>query len=497
MALDLPLFIFSFAANLFLISIWQRRMSSNNNDLESRKLKESKTFHYPAKLHGTKVKEFFLERKSTEKPIALLLCGRKAQLSKYCDRVRKFRQERYFYYLSGVNIPGCAIIHDFLRDEVILFLPDINKEDILWSGMPVSLSEAKKIFDCDKVFFMSSMTSIIKERFDSYSIYTTDTDNISSSYIKDIVNVGDKDLFYALDTARLTKSPYEVKMIERAAKISSACHVAIMKQIPHIRTEVEAQAEFVYHAKRQGTREFAYDIICGSGPNGGILHYIRNNESLKGRASILIDAGVEWQGYASDITRSLPLSGKYTKEHREIYETVLDMQTETTELMKPGASWEHIHLLSHKILIRHLLKLGILKDEFNEEELFDRKVTCAFYPHGLGHLMGLDVHDCGGKPNPNDTNPYFKNLRLRRKLQEGMVVTNEPGCYFNEYLLQSFLYEFPERMETVNMSRVKDYMYIGGVRIEDDFLITEKGCKKLSSVPSNPDEIEKLIDANK
>ncbi|KAL3233613.1 hypothetical protein RNJ44_03653 [Nakaseomyces bracarensis] len=341
------------------------------------------------------------------------------------------------------------------------------------------------------------MASIIKERFENYTLFTTDTDNLANEYVKDRVNVGDEDLFWALDNARLTKSWYEIKMLTQAAQISSDGHHLIMKRLLDIQSEVEVQAEFVYNAKRQGTREIAYEIICGSGPNGGILHYIKNTESLAGKASILVDAGVEWRGYASDITRSLPLSGAYTKEHREIYEAVLDMQSQTVKHMKSGTSWEELHLLSHRVLIKHLKKIGIFKECFNEDEIYKRKVTLAFYPHGLGHLMGLDVHDCGGCPDPKDENPYFKNLRLRRKLLEGMVVTNEPGCYFNQNILEEYLYKFPERMAVVDMSKFHEYAYIGGVRIEDDFLITKTGSEKLSSVTSDPDEIERIITKNK
>ena len=170
------------------------------------------------------------------------------------------------------------------------------------------------------------------------------------------------------------------------------------------------------------------------------------------------------------------------------------MQTQTMQLMKPGVKWDDLHILSHKVLIKHLIKLGILKgDKFSEEEIFQSRVSCAFYPHGLGHLMGLDVHDVGGYPNYEDPDPYFKYLRMRRELRTNMVITNEPGCYFNEHLLSEFLDKFPERKKMVNLDVLEKYMYVGGVRIEDDILITKDGYENLTGITSDPEEIERIV----
>lgn len=168
------------------------------------------------------------------------------------------------------------------------------------------------------------------------------------------------------------------------------------------------------------------------------------------------------------------------------------MQKSVAEKMKPGVYWEALHLLSHKILIKHLLRIGIFRNEFSELEIFNRKATIAFYPHGIGHLIGLDVHDCGTNTDKFNDDLYFTNLRFRGKLEEGMAVTNEPGCYFNHMLMKKYLFNSPERLQVVNLEVLKLFFEIGGVRIEDCYHITRMSNEKLGSLPSNPDEIEEL-----
>ncbi|CAI8508947.1 unnamed protein product [Hanseniaspora opuntiae] len=242
-----------------------------------------------------------------------------------------------------------------------------------------------------------------------------------------------------------------------------------MQAIPIETNEIHLQAEFTYHAIRQGSVSQGYEPICCSGTNCSTLHYVKNDEEIKHRESILLDAGAEYKNYTADITRCFPINGKWTKEHREIYDVVLDVQTKVMEQIKPGVS------------------------EFSNQEIYDRRASACFLPHGLGHQMGLDVHDVGGMANYEDTDPYFKNLRIRRALEPNMIITNEPGVYFNKYVIENLLKKFPERLETVNMDVVEKYAYVGGVRIEDDVLVTKDGYEVLSGITSDPEEIEKIV----
>ena len=240
-----------------------------------------------------------------------------------------------------------------------------------------------------------------------------------------------------------------------------------------------------------------------AGTSAGTLHYVDNDRSFPSEPTLLlVDAGADFNCYAADVTRCIPLGngGRFTKECKEIYELVLNMQYAAFEQIKPGANWEQIQRLMcvlslsrsrsastslleswsshsalvrrHDVLARGFLKLGIFKvDGAREEEavrkLLDSGLTSAFYPHGVGHLLGLDVHDVGGLPDEgrHKTDPLLKYLRLRYPLEEGFVVTVEPGCYFNEHLFAPF-----KNSEFVDHEVLDRYRYVGGVRIEDKYV---------------------------
>ncbi|CCE66203.1 hypothetical protein TPHA_0P00450 [Tetrapisispora phaffii CBS 4417] len=455
---------------------------------------------YLAKEHCLRVKKLLLSKVKSlnASKTGIFIAGEEMKGVKYCDAFKDFRQNQYFYYLSGVyDIPGCSLFFDFHDDSLTLFLPNVDTEDIMWSGEPLYPEEALKKYDADAVKYYSDLESEIinNTKYSDYLIFTTDLDNVHIDALAKKLTPKDKDFFFAMDETRVIKDWYEIEIIRRACEISDKSHLAVMSALPIELNELHIQAEFKYHATRQGGRTLGYDPICCSGPACGTLHYIKNDEDVHGKVSTLIDCGAEWRGYTSDVTRCFPLSGKFTKEHRDIYETVLDMQSQAMELIKPGAEWDDLHFLTHRVLIQHFLKLGIFKKEFSEEELIKRRVSAAFYPHGLGHMLGIDVHDVAGNANYEDPDPYFCYLRIRRRLEENMVVTNEPGCYFNEHLIKNFLKSHSERLETVNMDVVAKYMHVGGVRIEDDILVTAKGYENLNKVTSDPDEIEKIVSA--
>nr|AAU09720.1 YFR006W [Saccharomyces cerevisiae] len=449
---------------------------------------------YPAKEHNLRVKDLLLNRnpKLSKISTAFFIAGEELEGNKYCDTNKDFRQNRYFYHLSGVDIPASAILFNCSTDKLTLFLPNIDEEDVIWSGMPLSLDEAMRVFDIDEALYISDLGKKFKELQD-FAIFTTDLDNVHDENIARSLIPSDPNFFYAMDETRAIKDWYEIESIRKACQISDKSHLAVMSALPIELNELQIQAEFEYHATRQGGRSLGYDPICCSGPACGTLHYVKNSEDIKGKHSILIDAGAEWRQYTGDITRCFPTSGKFTAEHREVYETVLDMQNQAMERIKPGAKWDDLHALTHKVLIKHFLSMGIFKKEFSEDEIFKRRASCAFYPHGLGHMLGLDVHDVGGNPNYDDPDPMFRYLRIRRPLKENMVITNEPGCYFNQFLIKEFLEKHPERLEVVDMSVLKRYMYVGGVRIEDDILVTKDGYENLTGITSDPDEIEKIV----
>ncbi|SCU78270.1 LAME_0A03928g1_1 [Lachancea meyersii CBS 8951] len=463
---------------------------------ESNILSSLEAHKYPAKKHALKVKSFFLEKKTDcdSSKAAIFIAGEQLEAIKYCDQTKPFRQNRYFYYLTGTNIPGCSVIFDLATDSLTLFLPDVDADDVMWSGLPMSVEAAHNKYDVDKVLYAKDLESEL-EKLAPRKVYTTDLDRFPASPMGDQLISGDPHLFYALDEARLTKDWYEIQLLRRAAEVTDNCHLAVMSALPIENNEGHMHAEFTYHALRQGSKNQGYDPICCSGTSCSTLHYVKNDESMENKHSVLIDAGAEWENYTADVTRCFPINGTFTKEHREIYEAVLDMQSQVMDKIKPGVSWESLHLLAHRILIEHFLKLGIFKKSFSQEEIMNRKASLCFFPHGLGHLLGMDTHDVGGYANYNDSDPLLQYLRLRRQLQEGMVVTDEPGIYFNTFLIKEYLEKHPERAEVVNKEVMKKYMYVGGVRIEDNILVTRNGYENLTGITSDPDEIENIVKA--
>lgn len=448
---------------------------------------------YPAKAHAQNVQQHFLNKKvsATADNTAFFIASAVLKQYPYCDQTAPIRQNRYFHYLTGIDqISGAYVLYHVLKDKLTLFLPDVDADDIMWSGLPLSPEDALKEYDVDEVLYAKDVENTLKSlKEKNVNIYTTDIDEYSTKpFSKDVIS-GDIDFFYALDESRLIKDEFEVELMRHAARITDNCHLAVMSALPIESNETHLHAEFVYHSIRQGSKFQSYDPICCSGPSCGTLHYVKNDDPMDGKTSVLIDAGAEWKCYASDVTRCFPITGKFSKEHLEIYLAVKDMQTKVMEQIKPGVLWDDLHLLSHKVLIKHFLELGLFQNG-TEEEIFDSKVSVWFYPHGLGHVLGMDTHDVGGYPNYEDENPYLRYLRLRRKLQKGMVVTDEPGIYFSPFLIEKIT---EEQKKYVNMQLVEKYMYVGGVRIEDDILVTEDGYENFTKITSDPYEIEKIV----
>jgi Xaa-Pro aminopeptidase len=264
---------------------------------------------------------------------------------------------------------------------------------------------------------------------------------------------------------RLIKSQEEIQIMQQAADIAAAAHVDAMKAVRPGMMEYELEALIEFNFRKSGASAPAYSSIVGGGANATVLHYVNNDDTLRDGDLVLVDAGAEYRGYASDITRTFPVNGRFSEAQREIYELVLDTQVSCVNMAQPGATMEELKSHSIQMLTEGMVRLGLLKGE--TAELIKEEKYKQFYMHGLGHYLGMDVHDVGryqieGQP---------------RKLEPGMVITVEPGVY-----IAPGTKDIPEK-------------YLGiGVRIEDDVLITEGGRKVLSyKVPKAIDEIESLM----
>jgi Xaa-Pro aminopeptidase len=253
--------------------------------------------------------------------------------------------------------------------------------------------------------------------------------------------------------------------MQRAADIAAEAHVEAMKTVRPGMKEYEVEALIEQIFRRQGAAGPSYTSIVGAGANATVLHYINNDGELRDGELLLVDAGAEYKGYASDITRTFPINGRYTKAQREIYDLVLETQVSCVEMVRPGVTHDEIKAHSVEMLTEGMVKLGLLKGD--PAELIKEEKYKQFYMHGLGHLLGIDVHDVG---------IYYYD-KQSRALEPGVVMTVEPGIY-----VALDTKDIPEQ-------------YLGiGVRIEDDVLCTSNGPRVLTTkVPKNADEIEALM----
>lgn len=264
--------------------------------------------------------------------------------------------------------------------------------------------------------------------------------------------------------------------------------------------EYEIEALFQYYCQRYGAmRHMSYTCICATGENPAVLHYghagAPNDRKMTSKDMCLFDMGGEYCCYASDITCAFPVSGRFTKEQRVIYEAVLDANRQVMKTVRPGVSWLDMHLLAERTQLEHLKTAGLVQGDI--DEMMNVRLGALFMPHGLGHMIGIDTHDVGGYLNPQTRSPLpgLKSLRTNRTLQERMCLTIEPGIYFNEGLFNN-AYENEEFKKFLNKTEIDKYFHIGGVRIEDDIVITKDGCELLTLVPRSCEEIEEWMKYN-
>ncbi|KAJ4316102.1 hypothetical protein N0V84_008031 [Fusarium piperis] len=416
---------------------------------------------YPGKSHAQRVVGLLREKIPNAKGF-LYLEGRMSKLLEDSDEFEPFRQRRHFYYLTGCDLSNCYFIYNIESSCSTLFIPPIDPEEVVWSGLPLNPQQALEKYDVDKVKFTTELNDVFSLFASSrdLTVYTI-AEQVSSQIKFGLDNVETSILKGTIDECRAVKDEYEVAMIRKANLISSLGHEAIMKQASKASNEMQLEAMFLGHCAAHGAKKMAYPPIVAGGRSGAILHYEANDQLLEGKQNLLVDAGAEWNNYASDITRTFPLSGTFTKESQDVYDIVYKMQMECIALIKAGVMWEDVHMLAHEIAVEGLLQLGILQGD--KTDILNAQTSLAFFPHGLGHFLGLETHDVGGNPNFDDENKYFRYLRTRGALPAGSVVTVEPGIYFCEHIIRPYL-EDERHGAFVNSDVLDRYWEVGGVR---------------------------------
>uniref|UniRef100_A0AAZ3REY7 Peptidase M24 domain-containing protein n=1 Tax=Oncorhynchus tshawytscha TaxID=74940 RepID=A0AAZ3REY7_ONCTS len=296
---------------------------------------------------------------------------------------------------------------------------------------------------------------------------------------------------------RLTKTDMELEVLRYTNRISSEAHKEIMKHVRPGQKEYEMESLFQHYCySHGGMRHTSYTCICGTGNNGSVLHYghagAPNDKTIDDGDMCLFDMGGEYYCYSSDITCSFPANGKFTPDQKAIYEAVLKSSRAVMAAIKPEVKWTEMHRLADRVHLEELVKIGILHGSV--EDMLKVHMGSVFMPHGLGHLLGIDVHDVGGYPEGIErvNEPGLKSLRMGRLVQERMVLTVEPGIYFINHLLDQALAN-PAQSCFINNEVLTRFRSFGGVRIEDDIAVTASGMELLTCVPRTVEEIEAFM----
>lgn len=306
------------------------------------------------------------------------------------------------------------------------------------------------------------------------------------------------ELINAIVNLRSIKEAQEIDEIRKACAVGYQMHVTAMKMAKAgiVEQNIAGTIEGIANS---GGGMVSFPVILSQ--NGETLHNHNHSNILENGRLLLVDAGAEIESkYASDFTRTMPVGGKFTQKQREIYEIVLAANNQARELTKPGSTYLSVHLAAAEVIASGLKELGLMKGDV--KDAVRNGAHALFMPHGLGHMLGLDVHDMEDLGQiyvgyDNEIRPVDQfgtaYLRLGRKLQPGFVITNEPGIYFIPALIEKWK---AEKINTdfINFDRLNDYLNFGGIRLEDDILVTETGCEIIGDrIPITPDEIEEMM----
>ncbi len=403
-----------------------------------------------------------------------------------------FRQESNFWYVTGVNEPDFHLILDLNTQEYHLFAPKRDAQFAVWHGKVQTLEYYQQKYKPDHLHYDADLPNILNE-IDHDIIYCLDEEQ--AEFLERFDNdtpVDLENLEEAITHCRVFKTDEELDKMREAARVNNIAHTEVLKALQPGMHEYELKAVFDYHQIKNGLMQDAYTGIFGSGSNSAILHYVDNDRKIEDGDLLLIDAGFGYQGYASDFTRTYPANGKFSNLQAAVYEAVLEAQKQVIDMVEPEIKMENLHLHAARTMMQGLKDADIVTGSV--DDLMENDIFALFFPHGLGHFLGLDTHDVGGYPKGVEEidRPGIKYLRTRRRMQPGMVVTIEPGLYIIPALLKPALEEI-NIAAFLNKDKIEQIYDFGGIRIEDNIIVTENGCENLTDVPKERDEIEKIM----
>ena len=394
-----------------------------------------------------------------------------------------YRFDSYFYYLTGFPEPEAVlVIVAGERARSVLFCRERNPEREIWDGFRHGPERAHEVFGFDEAHPVAKLDELMPGLIaDCGSVYChlgADAgwdarvmgwlNQVRAEARRGVAAPTDlRDVHALIDEMRLYKDESELALMRRSATIAAAAHRRAMRAARPGRGEFEIEAELLHEFRRHGAQGPSYTPIVAGGENACVLHYVSNDRMLEDGALLLIDAGCELDGYASDVTRTFPVNGRYSAPQRAVYELVLAAQAAALKEVRPGNAWDAPHNAAVRTLAQGMIDLGLLAGSL--DAVLERETFRQFYMHRTGHWLGLDVHDAGD----------YKRAGAWRKLEPGMVLTVEPGCYIRA------ADGVPRELAGI------------GVRIEDDVLVTAGGYEVLThEAPKSIADIEALMAGN-
>lgn len=458
-------------------------------------------------------KSTYVERRNELKKLVgsglIVLFGNNDSPANYPSNTYKFRQDSSFLYYFGLHRNGLVGVIDVDNDREYLVGDEIDIEDIVWYGSVTSVAEMAEMTGVARTAAMRELSAIVESakaqgeevhflppyRFDN-QIQIMDLLGIHPSQQKAAASLK---LIAAVVKMRTTKTEEEIAELERAAEIGYEMHTTAMRLCRPGITEQYIGGMVDGIANAYGCM-VSFQTIATQ--HGEVMHGNPSPAKLEAGRLMLVDAGAETnENYCSDNTRTTPVSGVFTQKQKDIYNIVVECHDHVLEVAKPGVKWWDVHFAVCRIITERLQQLGLMKGDV--EESLKAGAHAMFLPHGLGHSMGMDVHDMEGLGQvyvgfDNEVRPSTQfgtnALRFGRRLQKGFVVTDEPGIYFIPALIDDWK-KNGTNAQFLNFDKIDEYRDFGGIRIEDDVLITDEGCRFIGSkrIPYHVEDVEEFM----
>ncbi|MCX6219897.1 MAG: aminopeptidase P family protein [Bacteroidia bacterium] len=461
-------------------------------------------------------KENYIQRRATLRSKIgsglILIPGNQESPMNYTDNTYHFRQNSTFLYFFGLDLPGMVGVIDVDNNHDLLYANDVDLEDIIWMGPQKSVAEQAFTVGVDVTAPLEKLSQTVERTIQGgrrvhflppyraeNMIQLSSLLGVKTCKLKQYASLA---LIQAIVSMRSIKDATEIAEIELACATGYEMHITAMKmaQPGTMEQQIAGVLEGIALSKGTGT---AFPIILTQ--NGETLHNHNHSFPLEAGRLMIVDAGAESNGhYASDFTRTIPVGGKFSQKQKDIYNIVLAANNTGFSLTKPGVTYQSVHLQTARVIASGLKELGLMKGDV--DEAVANGAHALFFPHGLGHMMGLDVHDMEDYGQihvgyDNEIRPIDQfgtaYLRLGRRLEPGFVITNEPGIYFIPALIEKWEKEGTNK-EFINFDKAKSYLGFGGIRLEDDVLVTETGARLLGNrIPISPEEVEEVVAGGK